>query len=172
MQAVIDGELDVGEVVLWQGQPLAHQRFRSGFGVWFIGVPWTAFAAFWIIGAASSTGLLLALWGLPFLGLGALMLSSPWVARRNARGSVYVVTDRRVLLIEQSVDLRGARTKIKTMRPQLTERLRRDNGTGDITFEERVTRSDDTTSTPTGFRDIADVDTVEKLIRRTFIDQR
>ena len=52
------------------------------------------------------------------------------------------------------------------------ERTRSDNGTGDITFEERATRSDDTTSTPTGFRDIADVDTVEKLIRRTFIDQR
>ena len=169
LQDLVRAELHDDERVLWQAQPIAAQRLRSGFGIWLIGVPWTAFSVFGTV-VASHGSMLLAMFGLPFVAVGALMLSAPWIARRTARHSVYVVTDRRVLLIEETIDLRGAHMKIKSVKPTGLERRQRTDGSGSILFPREGVGAGDNVPPAVGLLDIADVAEVEKLIRRTLLD--
>ena len=95
-------QLRAGEHLLWAGQP--DVRAYALQGAWYL-IPfsliWGGFAIFWELMALQSGGsILFALWGLPFVTVGLyLIFGRILVARREARRTVYGVTDRRVLLL-------------------------------------------------------------------------
>lgn len=107
-------ELIAGERLLWSAQPRAA-RLKAGFGIWVFAIPWTAFALFWEAMAflpwlAStktpdpfkwSFGIIMPIFGLPFILVGLWMLWTPIRAMRKAGSTAYGLTDRRVIrLIE------------------------------------------------------------------------
>lgn len=99
--AFVRSRLQAGERLLWAGQP--DVRAYALQGAWYL-IPfsllWGGFAIFWELMALTSGGsVLFALWGVPFVAAGLyLIFGRILVARREARRTVYGVTDRRVLL--------------------------------------------------------------------------
>jgi hypothetical protein len=91
------------------------------FGIWLFAVPWTAFALFWesmvagplimhLLGyevsgkmptKATMTGLwVMALFGLPFVLVGFGMLAAPFYAMRKGAKTFYVLTNKRIAILE------------------------------------------------------------------------
>ena len=133
LQARVKAELKPGEVVNWAGQPLPHRYAAKAGWSWLFFIPWTAFAIFWICGAArfqvpsfTHPQDFFALWGVPFVAIGVIGLSSPLWLRWSAARVVYVVTNQRALSIE------GWRTlTVHSYVPaQLSTMTRRERGDG------------------------------------------
>lgn len=57
LSALVERELDPGERVVWTGLPLPGRFARRAWGMVIFGIPWTAFALFWIAGASGGAGL-------------------------------------------------------------------------------------------------------------------
>ena len=106
LRSVIDRELDSGERVVWSGMPRAVCFTLASTGAFVFGIPWTAFALFWMGAAAAGTmnaeediGFMtfFPLFGLPFVLVGFGLLSAPLWAYRKGLNTAYVlyVTDRR-----------------------------------------------------------------------------
>ncbi len=137
LQARVKAELRPGEVVTWASQPLpARYAAKAGWS-WLFFVPWTAFAIFWICGAADfqvptfTRGRdFFALWGLPFVAIGVAGLSSPLWLRRAAEKVVYVVTSQRAFSIEGWRTL-TVRSYLPAQLASMTRRERAD-GSGDL----------------------------------------
>ena len=98
LQTRIQSELKPGEAVVWAEQPHARKYMRQGFWWWLFFIPWTAFALFWMAGAAGfqfpdfSHGQgLFALFGVPFVLIGLGGLGLPYWLHRNAVNIVYVI---------------------------------------------------------------------------------
>jgi len=108
------------DAVLWVGRPDARRIFRTTALIWLFGVPWTGFVLIWegialapllspwlisaqglpkTVGAGS---VFMALWGVPFLLVGLLIMSAPWWARSEAVNSAYVVTERYLMAVNAS----------------------------------------------------------------------
>jgi hypothetical protein len=144
---------------------------RGGFALWLFFIPWTAFALFWMAGAAgfkmpdfSHGSDLFMLFGLPFLLVGFGGLSAPYWLRRKAANMVYVITNQRAITLE------GRHTyTLRSYDPeQLTNITRKLNpdGSGDLVFEViRYKDSDgDSRKKENGFFAIKGVKDVERLI--------
>lgn len=180
--ALVSNEIRPGERTAWIGQPLAGRFARKGIPLVLFGIPWTAFAIFWVVGAAAGTShipahgqgggfaqvfRLFPLFGVPFVLIGFGMLSSPCWMLRKARRTAYVITDQRAIVLDAGA-WRGV--TIRSFDPEHLHDLRRvqnHDGTGDIVFE-RQWRSDSEggrQSTDIGFLAIADVKRVEDTIR-------
>lgn len=138
------------------------------------GIPWTAFAIFWIAGASGfklpdfSHGFgFFPLFGVPFVLIGLGMLSSPYWARRAARRSIYVLTDRRAIIIRGS--WRGSVTVRSFERERLTDLQRKQHadGAGDLIFTQDIRSVSDggRQMTPVGFLAVHDVKNVEDAVR-------
>jgi hypothetical protein len=124
-------ELEAGEELLWSASPIptAHALRAKPYAIAGIGTfllaafwMWTAFGDSWI-GFVPSAFLLL-------IGVG-LLYAPVWLMQR-ARRTIYAVTDRRVLLIEQ-----GQRDRITSFVPNLLkekERKAHADGSGDILY--------------------------------------
>lgn len=107
-------ELVTGERLLWSAQPIG-KRLKSGFGIWLFAIPWTAFALFWeslaLLPWAASThtpdafaysfGIVMPLFGLPFILIGFWMLWKPVREMRLAGSTVFGLTDRRLIRVEE-----------------------------------------------------------------------
>ena len=137
LQQRLRAELKPGESLAWAGQPNPERYMKSGFKLWFFFIPWTAFALFWIAGAAGfrlprfdSGWSLFPLFGLPFLLVGLGGLSAPFWLRRKARSIIYAVTDQRAMSIE------GAKSiTVKSFLPSDigdVERTEHQDGSGDL----------------------------------------
>lgn len=119
LRAAAETALTAGETVAWTGRPSPVRAFLGSVGVWLFAFPWTAFSlVFFGSGIAAVTGIapaeeleggagwFLLLFSLPFVMIGALLLSIPVAAARQARLSGFLITDRRVL----QVGVDGARS--------------------------------------------------------------
>jgi hypothetical protein len=105
-------ELAPEERVLWRGQPENRRWFYPEDLVLVpFSVLWGGFAIFWEAGALTSTSarestgveVLFSLWGIPFVLIGLyLMVGRLFVRRWTRRGSLYVVTDQRILSFSPS----------------------------------------------------------------------
>jgi hypothetical protein len=139
----------MGESLKWAHLPPPGAAFRAGLVVWFFGIPWTAFTVFWeatairqyLQGSAThgKPSLMLVLWGIPFVLIGLVMMSAPFWAWRQARRSVWVLSDRRLSLITAG---RKA-TKIRSIMPGdilAIERAERADGTGHLKLMFQSTR--------------------------------
>lgn len=103
-------ELTAGERLLWSGQPRAA-RMKAAFGIWLFAIPWTVFALFWesmtLMPWFASTktpepiqwtfGIVMPIFGLPFILVGFWMLWQPVRAMRRAKSTVYGLTSRRLI---------------------------------------------------------------------------
>lgn len=136
----INDELQPGEFIRWIEQPIPRFFTAASIGSVLFGIPWTSFAIFWMWGASGfkipdlREGLqpqhLFALFGVPFVLVGFIMLSSPIWVWQAARKTVYLVTDKRAISIQG-----GWSTTIRSYLPdQLKDvyRKERADGTGDV----------------------------------------
>jgi hypothetical protein len=159
----IQSELDAGERLLWAAQPDPRRLARASLAIVLFGIPWTAFACFWVFmasgglwglfdggmdfprdeGAFQVISICFPLFGLPFVLIGLGMLTAPHWVKRKARRTAYAVTDRRVILLEGG--LWNAVTVRTYMPPQLQRmtRTERPDGTGDLILEEYTWRDSD-----------------------------
>jgi len=176
LRSLVEAELQSGERITWMEQPIPGRMARMTLPIVLFGIPWTGFALFWTGAAAWGTSKIQSgrglfsgfpLFGLPFILIGFGMLSSPYWARRRARRSAYVLTDRRAILF--TAGWRGSVT-VRTFMPERLTDLRRKqhtDGSGDLVFAQDIRRDSDGDrhSTDVGFLAIREVKSVEELVR-------
>jgi hypothetical protein len=148
LQNQIDAELEPREKVLWQEMPVPQFFTPASTGAFLFGIPWTAFALFWMWGAsgfgqAEMDGpfSFFFLFGLPFVLVGFGMLSSPLWTYRKAMRTVYVITDRRAIIFEG-----GRGMTIRSYPPRKLQNIYRrqnKNGSGDVVIEVNAWRDSD-----------------------------
>jgi hypothetical protein len=171
---LVDAELRNGERVAWTGQPIPGRFARRGIGHVIFGIPWTAFALFWMAGASGfkmpdfSQGVgLFPLFGLPFVLIGFGMLSSPYWMRRKALKTAYVITDQRAIVLASGA---FGSTTIRSFEPDRLKdirRVQRPDGTGDLVFERTWSSDGDGGRfVEQGFLAISGVRDVERMITR------
>lgn len=173
LQQLIHAELRPSEQIAWSSSPRPWRLAQRSSPFALFGIPWTAFALFWIAGASgfkmpdfSHGSGLFPLFGVPFVLVGFGMLSSPYWAARKAAKSAYVVTNERAILFEAG--LFGS-VSIRSFLPhQLSQvrRVQRADGSGDLILDREITtrgRGSDTTK-DIGFFGIPDVKSVEMLV--------
>jgi hypothetical protein len=173
-------ELEQGESLLWAGQPDPKQMGKQSAPIMIFGVFWTAFSVFWMWGATTPLRMpnsnnpnnamlfMFPIFGLPFVLIGIGMLTSPLWAAKNARTTVYAVTNRRILVI------RAASTRsVKSFQAADIgdlEYTEQGDGSGTLTFGQHTYQ---TSKGGTGVRrdqfiGIPRVREVERLLRDTF----
>lgn len=134
-------ELRSGEKLIWADRPAPAVHRKRGMSRFLFGIPFTAFACFWIWGAGqgfgqSLMGSVFPFFGLPFLLAGIWMLLSPLRAEKMAQSTVYAVTDQRLFISSG-----GKSRKVQSYGPRditKVERNEHDDGLGDVVFGEEV----------------------------------
>src|SRR5262245_16164028 len=185
----VRSELRSGEWLVWTGQPLPRRFMRSSIPIVLFGIPFTAFALFWMAGAsgllfgggvggpggADAFFICFPLFGVPFVLVGLGMLSSPLWMYRRARRTCYALTDQRAIV--WTAGWFGS-TEVRSFAPAALGRMLRRgyaDGSGDLIFEEFVSVNRDSEGgwrsqrSERGFLGIADVREVEELVRRTLL---
>lgn len=123
-------ELVAGERILWSAQPRAS-RLKAGFGIWAFAIPWTVFALFWETMAflpwAAEThtpdnirltfGIVMPIFGLPFVLIGFWMLWKPIAAMRKAKSTAYALTDRRLIRLVEGKKREAATVMLDQIGP-------------------------------------------------------
>jgi len=173
VESFFQGELKDGEVLVWSAAPAAKRLARKGWFLVVFGIPWTAFAIFWVAGASgfrvpnfSEPSGFFPLFGVPFILIGIGLLTSPWWLRREARHTGYFITNRRAVLIRRNVF--GEYT-VRSFYPkslQTLERVQLADGSGDLILERYTTRDSDGDKSvnEVGFYGVPDVKEVESLL--------
>ncbi|TWT90772.1 hypothetical protein Mal64_11690 [Pseudobythopirellula maris] len=172
LRNLVAKEIDRDEILGWIGQPSPRAMSRRATPLFMFGCVWTAFAVFWVCGAAEfelpdwDEGFdFFPLFGLPFVVIGIGMLSSPIWFRRSAKQTAYVLTDRRAVLFVK--ELTGIRVRsFKPKQLQNLERRQRADGSGDLIFYRDIGRDNDgdRTTSEVGFLAIDDVKGVQDLV--------
>ncbi len=187
LNEIIEGELAKGERVVWSGQPIASRLVWPSFAIVLFGIPFTAFALFWMFMARGIVGRapnpaggvfpvfrFLPLFGIPFLLIGLAMLSTPYWMLRKTRRTAYAVTDRRVLLVEGGL-LGGI--NIRSLEPEQLHDVTRTqyaDGSGNLVLQRQYRGVPLDPTDPryrgvpffqVGFYGIPDVKHVEDLVR-------
>jgi hypothetical protein len=151
LRLALERELDSEETVQWHGWQLGRLNPRHFLGYVFA-VPWTVFSLAWTgiaataVLASDQIGFGLFAWafplfGLPFIAVGAWMLSRPFVPLWERGRVLYVVTNRRVLKLSI-----GRELAIKTVsadRIGLVQRSERADGTGTLSLAIRIGKDSD-----------------------------
>jgi hypothetical protein len=98
------------EKVAWSGQPDVELAVKSTWIFVAFGTFWTGFSVLWTVLAfrgvithlrsfADVLSLLPPLFGLPFIAIGLIMLSSPYLVARFTKKVFFVVTNMRALIV-------------------------------------------------------------------------
>jgi hypothetical protein len=141
LASLVDAELAKGERVIWVGQPIPWRFARSSIPTVLLGIPFTAFACFWIAAASgfrfpdfSKPQGLFPLFGVLFVLVGLGMLLSPlWMLYRAGR-IVYAVTDRRALVIERGILGQATVRSFEPARLTDVTRIQYADGSGNLVF--------------------------------------
>jgi hypothetical protein len=161
---LVEGELRPGERIAWTGQPIPGRFAWRGLTDVLFGIPWTAFVVFCMATASSRGDDSLLLFGIPFVLIGLFLLSGPFRMRLEAARTAYVITDKRVLILEGSW-LRS--TAIRSCEPQHLGDIRcvqKSDGSGDIILGCTAISVDEVADY--GLLAIHDVKNAETLIRQ------
>jgi hypothetical protein len=188
LDVLVRSELSDGERLLWVGQPRPSRIAYGAIPLVLFGIPWTAFALFWVAMSYTMSGgfnqvnggpapfgvfRFFPLFGLPFVLIGLGMLSSPYWLWRQAKRTCYALTDRRAILWKAGMF--GSVT-VRSYGPEALDRVTRTSyadGCGDLVFEEVVTAGTDSEGRRTartsryGFMAIKQVREVEELLRKS-----
>lgn len=173
-------ELVAGERFLWSKQPLAR-RLKGGFAIWIFAIPWTVFALFWESAAflpwfASSKtpdvvrltfGIVMPLFGLPFILIGLWMLWRPLKAVRQAKNTIYCLTTRRVIRIVDGKPRTVASVLLDQIGP--IDRSEAADGTGHLYIQthSHVDSEGDRTTERFEVLGVPDVARLERLLLET-----
>jgi len=173
IEQLFHAELKSGEAMRWSGAPSPSRLSRRSLPLVLFGIPWTAFALFWIAGASGfkvpdfhhGSGLF-PLFGLPFVLIGCGLLSSPYWIRRQAKQTGYFITNQRALILERRL---FGRINIRSYLPSQLDSLERNqlpDGSGDLIFDREVRSSGNNgmRTTEIGFFGIPDVRNVEAML--------
>ena len=134
-EAEVRRELSPQEDLLWSGRPRGGIRFR---GQDLIMIPfsllWAGFAAVWeLIAVASGAPLFFALWGIPFILIGAYITVGRFVHDAiKRRRTAYGLTDRRVIIVTDLFGRRATSLDLATL-SEITLSEKGDRS-GNITF--------------------------------------
>ena len=174
IEITLQRHLDSGEAVLWAGRPRAGRLVSQALPVAAVGVPFTAFAVFWIWAASGFGGgrsdpwSLFSLFGVPFVAIGIGLLSAPLRAARRAGRTIYAVTDRRAVVLTGA----GTTTLVTVLPAAMAGmvRVERADGSGDLLFPDPLEALLETiprgrVRVALGFFGVAHVRDVEDLIR-------
>jgi hypothetical protein len=188
----IETEVEPNERLLWTGSPDPARRAAGGIPAMLFGIPFTLFALFWtamaggfsfmFAGVAGQSGgpgfatpfMFFPLFGLIFVVVGFGLLLSPLWAYLKAQRTIYAITDRRAIVLEENAF--GSRS-IRSFGPNeivLMERRENANGIGDLVFSrERYSTYQNGRSRShireNGFFAIPDVRSVERILREAFL---
>jgi hypothetical protein len=168
LELALERELEPGERILWSGGQPARINL-AGFAIWLFGVPWTAFALFWMAMAATGVeatdGAGALAWAFPpFVAAGIAMLAAPFGPLLAARRVLFAVTDRRVVRI----GLFGKRLWTRWVeRERIDEitRTERPDGSGSLQLSLGI--ATDSRGTPRKFAigEVADVIAADRALR-------
>lgn len=145
IQNLIQSELSPSERLIWSSSPNPSRMAKKTLPLVLFGLPWTAFALFWMAGASgfklpdfSHRFDIFPLFGLPFIPIGFGMLSSPYWAAKKAVSTGYVVTNKRAIIFE--ANLFGGVSIRSFMPNQLSEirRVQKDDGSGDFVISKCI----------------------------------
>jgi len=174
MRRVIERELESGERVRWLGQPVPDKLASTGRKFMLFAIPLTAFAVFWTALVTWIAGLF-GLFGLPFIGIGVFMFTYPQRLRQAARKTVYALTDKRAIVAAPTSLVRVSDAlHFESYMPMELRSLTRTeaaDGSGDLVFAIITRRTNNgATTTRKGFMGVADVQQVERTLRRELLD--
>ena len=170
LRQTVEQELNTDKTILWINQPKTSRFVRKSLPIVLFAIPFLGFAIFWTVMASGMTRSapggwnLFGLFGIPFILVGLGLFTSPFWMRRKAKRTVYVITDRRAILISGGMSLR-----IHSYYPDKLgslERVQHADGTGDIIFERRVSHGHKghTYFTPVGFLAVESAREVQQLL--------
>lgn len=139
-------ELIAGERLLWSAQPRAS-RLKAGFVIWAFAIPWTVFALFWESMAflpwlaepktpdnmRLTFGIVMPIFGLPFILIGFWMLWQPIRAMRTAGSTAYGLTNRRLIRVVETGQRETASVLLDQIGPM--DRSERSDGTGHLRIQ-------------------------------------
>ncbi len=169
----VDKELEAGEFIRWVEQPIPSLLTLESASVFLFGIPWTIFAVHWTWGAGipdlSKGGrpeLFGLMFGLPFILVGLWMLFSPIWEWLKAFRTVYLITDKRAISIED-----GWITTIRSFTPEQLKdvyRKERRGGTGDVIITTQIwkDREGDLKSKEIGFVRVRNPKEIERLLKQ------
>ena len=173
LQDLVDRELESGERVAWMDMPIPRFFTPASTAAFLFAIPWTAFAVFWMCGAAGfkmpdfTKGFdLFPLFGVPFVLIGMAMLSTPVWTYRKSFNTVYMITNRRAVTFEG-----GRATTIRSYPPDKLQdlfRKERRDGTGDVVIARRAWRDSDGDrhTEELGFLRVRNPQEVEQMLRK------
>lgn len=173
LDAKVKQELEPGERLVWMEQPVPRFFTAASTPSFLFSIPWTAFALFWIAGAAdykvpdfSQGGFdLFPLFGIPFVLIGVGLFCSPLWSYWRATRSVNAITDRRAITFEGGLAMTV--TSYAPDRLRSLERKDRADGTGNIVFERQVIprAKGGSYEKELGFQGVREPRKVEQLLR-------
>lgn len=175
LEQKLDRELQAGESVIYKGMPIPRFFRIDTLGIFLFAIPWTAFAIFWMCGAAGfkipdfSNGfnpvMLFPLFGLPFVGVGLAMLSAPFISYLTETKTIYAITNKRVIIISgiKTIEIQSfALDKLEGI-------IRRERGTkGDLVFSHKRWKDSDgdNRSQEIGFFNVPDVVAAQRILQK------
>lgn len=162
LRRLLTETLEDGERVIWQGQPDGVANMMMWRFLWWVGGVWllvtiTAFANGWIDVSAK-----------PLLMVGAAMLAAPFVMLLHDLQTLFVITNRRALILRTAWGRPIARpTSFQAMDREF-EILDIGRGAGHLNFASGIsTRSPDTDYTGRyGFRCVRDPARIRDILER------
>lgn len=174
LQKLVNRELESRESVIWSAQPGLRRFVIQGVARAAFGVVWTNLILYFasnVVGnrafhETDTSNVLMLAFLIPFFVIGLGLMSGPYWAIRAARHTAYVLTDRRVLIIEHPFWSTTVRSYT-----QLGRMFRREKsgGSGDIILDEIAERDSDKVSSvkEIGLFGVPKVREVEQLIKDT-----
>ncbi len=160
LRRLLAESLQDGEQVIWQGQPDCIARAGMWRFLWWIGFPWLVLTVIavsndWIDQAAE-----------PLAMLGVGMVAAPFVMLLQDLQTLYVITDRRALIVRTAWSRRTVTATSFDAMDAVFEILDIGGGVGHLNFASgRSTRSPDTDYTGRyGFRCVRDATRIREIL--------
>ena len=181
LHSVVQPDVEPGEHIRWVGQPNPMRMAVASIPGFLFGVVWTSFTVTFITGWMGHNnssqwpggiwgfgGLTFYLFMSPFLIIGLGMLASPALSYSQGLRTFYVVTDKRILIIET-----GKSRKVQSFAEGDVgnlERIEKADGSGDLSFAKQHYKDSDgdQCTRDIKFVGIAQVRSVENVIRDVF----
>ena len=120
LRAVVQEELQPTEKVIWAEQPIPKHFARQGRTFFWFGIFFTGFAISWMIGYGRQEKVFPFI-VLLFVAIGIGILIVPLWMRKNAKSSVYFITEKRAIIFEKSFGI-----KVRSFYPDQIQNISRE----------------------------------------------
>jgi len=169
----IQNEIKHDESIVWFAQPIPLLFMRRKLSVFLFGIVFFGFSIFMTFSAyeqanvsENNSNIVFLLFLLPFLIAGGALFFSPLYYYYLAKNTIYIITNKRGLLIQK-----GRLVTVKSFYSETIRYMKRElfaNGSGNIIFDQKiVTDSDgDKQYTDIGFLCIRDVKKAEEILMK------